>query len=492
MSPPSSPGSRSRSRSRSPDPTRAALNQAILGLGKTYLTTQYSADPADDHRRTPDESSALLPQHAKSAADDENRVGRTRATVWAALTTLFAAALIVLLCAPQLLPDAWAPLLGSLPRDPMRAALRILDNAPVIDGHIDLPILLRAAFANNVSAVDLTKEFYGHVDIPRLRKGKVGGFFWSVYVGCADPDVEGEDFLTSTWRVRDTLEQIDVARLTIDKYPNVFQPALGSADIRDAIEKGKIASLLGVEGGHQLGNSIAVLRQYHALGVRYVTLTHTCHNAFADSCGFAPGMIPLHGGLSPLGLRLIDEMNRLGVLVDLSHTSDDTARQALKYSKAPVIWSHSSARAVHDVPRNVPDDVLQLVGTGEGQTDAVVMVNFAPFFVADPGNATVYTVADHVAHIAKIAGKKHVGIGSDFDGIDSVPVGLEDVSKYPALFAELYTRGWNKYELAGLAGANLLRVFEGAERVAQGLRAGGAQPVFDLYDKRTDIPRRSV
>ncbi|KAJ7928542.1 hypothetical protein B0H13DRAFT_2228969 [Mycena leptocephala] len=305
----------------------------------------------------------------------------------------------------------------------MRAALRILDNAPVI---VNLPILLRHAFANNVSAVDLSKEFVGH--------GKVGGFFWSVYVGCADPAKEGKDFLTSTWRVRDTLEQIDV-----------FQLALGSEDIRDAISKGKIAS------GHQLGNSIAVLRQYHALGVRYVTLTHTCHNAFADSCGFQPGMIPLHGGLSALGLRLIDEMNRLGVLVDLSHTSDDTARQALKYSKAPV--------------------------------------NFAPFFVADPGNATVYTVADHVEHIAKVAGKKHVGLGSDYDGIDSTPVGLEDVSKYPALIAELYTRGWTKYELAGLTGANLLRVFEGAEKVSRELKAAGTLPAFDLYDKRTDLPR---
>ncbi|KAJ6495642.1 renal dipeptidase family, partial [Mycena vitilis] len=412
---------------------------------------------------------------------------RTRATVWAVLTVWFAASLVVLLFFPDALPDAVAPLVGGcrLGKDPMRAALRLLDNAPVIDGHIDLPILLRGLVSNNVSAVDLTKEFVGHVDIPRLRAGKVGGFFWSVYVGC--PAEEGNDFLTSTWRVRDTLEQIDVARLTIDKYPDVFQYALSSEDIRTVTANGKIASLLGVEGGHQLGNSIAVLRQYHALGVRYVTLTHTCHNAFADSCGFAPGIIPLHGGLSPLGRRLIDEMNRLGVLVDLSHTSDATAKQALAHSKAPVIWSHSSARAVHDVPRNVPDDVLSLIGTGEGQTDAVVMVNFAPFFVAPPGNATVYTVADHVEHIAKVAGKKHVGLGSDYDGIDSTPVGLEDVSKYPALIAELYTRGWNKFELAGLTGANLLRVFEGAEKVSRDLKAANTLPVFDIYDKRTDL-----
>ncbi|KAJ7782834.1 membrane dipeptidase-domain-containing protein [Mycena metata] len=468
-------------------PSREQVNQAILGLGRNYV----SAQRIDD--RPADESTRLWQPSAEAVAADNivyayEQPSKARGIIWGLLTLLVAGALVILLGAPQLLPDALAPLTGHLPKDPLRAALRILDAAPVIDGHIDLPILLRSRFGNNVSAVDLSKEFVGHVDIPRLRQGKVGGFFWSVYVGCPNPEIEGKDFLGASWRVRDTLEQIDVARLTIDKYPDVFQYALGSQDIRDAIIGGKIASLLGVEGGHQLGNSIAVLRQYHALGVRYVTLTHTCHNAFADSCGFEPGMIPLHGGLSPLGLRLIDEMNRLGVLVDLSHTSDDTARQALKHSKAPVIWSHSSARAVHDVPRNVPDDVLALVGTSEGQTDAVVMVNFAPFFVADPGNATVYSVADHVEHIAKIAGKFHVGLGSDYDGIDSTPVGLEDVSKYPALIAELYTRGWTKYELAGLTGGNLLRVFEGAEKASRDLKAAGTPPVFDVYPKRTDLP----
>ncbi|KAJ7078838.1 membrane dipeptidase-domain-containing protein [Mycena belliarum] len=489
MSPSPSPSPERQSRS-----SRDALNQAILGLGKSYLSS-FSDPDADLDNGTPAESTPLLPQSAapQKTADPN----KTRAAVWAGLTSVFAAALIVLLCFPHLLPDALAPLVGRLPRDPTRAALAILSKAPVIDGHIDLPIRLRIAVANNVSAVDLEHPFVGHVDIPRLRKGKVGGFFWSVYVPCADPAEEGEDFLTSTWRVRDTLEQIDVARLTIDKYPDasscnppssVFQPALSSEDIKAATSKGKIASLLGVEGSHQLGNSLAVLRQYHALGVRYVTLTHTCHNAFADSCGMAPGMEPLHGGLSPFGRRLIGEMNRLGVLVDLSHTSDDTARQALGHSRAPVIWSHSSARAVHDVPRNVPDDILALVGTGEGQTDAVVMVNFAPAFVAPPGNATVYAVADHVEHIAKVAGKKHVGIGSDFDGIESTPVGLEDVSKYPALFAELYTRGWTQHELEGLAGANLLRVFEGAERIARVLQAAGTLPAFDVYPKRTDLP----
>ncbi|THH26679.1 hypothetical protein EUX98_g7513 [Antrodiella citrinella] len=358
------------------------------------------------------------------------------------------------------------------------------------DGHIDLPILVRELYANNASAFDLRKEMPAHVDIPRLRKGQVGGFFWSAYVGCADPELEGDDFLNSTWRVRDTLEQIDIAKLLIDRYPNTFELSLTSKDVKSTISRGKIASLIGIEGAHQLGNSIAALRQFQALGVRYVTLTHVCHNAFADSCGMEPGKVPKWGGLSPLGVSLVGEMNRVGVLVDLSHTSDDTARQALRVSQAPVIWSHSSARAIHDVPRNVPDDILAMVGTETNKTDAVVMVNFAPFFVAAPGNATIVSVADHVDHIAKIAGKQHVGIGSDFDGIGDVPVGLEDVSKYPALIAELYKRGWTRFELAGLTGRNLLRIMDGAERVAKELQQLGTEPSYALYDKRPDIPRR--
>ncbi|OSC97128.1 hypothetical protein PYCCODRAFT_1440490 [Trametes coccinea BRFM310] len=420
--------------------------------------------------------------HGQAAANRVRRTATIRAITYGVLTTVFVVALLCML----LLWDKMSGAIGGLPKDPHKAALIVLQNSPVIDGHIDLPILVRARYANNVSAVDLEKPFEGHVDIPRLREGKVGGFFWSVYVDCPGEE-EGEDFLNATWRVRDTLEQIDVAKLLIDKYSDTFSLALGANDVKTAISRGKIASLLGVEGGHQLGNSIQVLRQYHALGVRYVTLTHICHNAFADSCGFQPGIKPRWGGLSDFGYALIDEMNRIGMLVDLSHTSDDTAKQALKYSKAPVIWSHSSARAVHDVPRNVPDDVLELVGLGPNKTDAVVMVNFAPFFVAEPGKADVKAVADHIDHIAKIAGKKHVGIGSDFDGIGDTPVGLEDVSKYPDLVAELYSRGWNSFDLAGLTGGNLLRVMNGVERVAWELQRLHTPPVMARYEKRTDL-----
>ncbi|KXN90124.1 hypothetical protein AN958_04614 [Leucoagaricus sp. SymC.cos] len=417
---------------------------------------------------------------------DKEANTRAKKVVWTTLTVLFLAALVFFLGFVHLLSDNIAPWIGLMPRDPHKAAFVIMSQAPVI---VHLPVLVRGRFANNVSAIDLESPTFGHVDIPRLRKGRVGGFFWSAYVECAEPEDEGKDFLQATWIVRDTLEQIDVARELIAKYPDTFQLAMTSAEVEAAISAGKIASLIGIEGAHQLGNSVAALRQYHALGVRYATLTHTCHNAFADSCGYTPGIIPLHHGLSALGKRLIDEMNRIGVLVDLSHTSDATASQAIQHSKAPVIWSHSSARAVHYHVRNVPDEVLELIGKGEGKNDAVVMVNFAPQFVADDGEATVQAVADHVEHIAKVAGKRHVGIGSDFDGINSTPDGLEDVSKYPALIAELVSRGWNKYEIAGLTGGNLLRIMKVAERVSRELQAAGTTPVYDLYDKRPDLPR---
>ncbi|TDL14080.1 hypothetical protein BD410DRAFT_757393 [Rickenella mellea] len=332
-----------------------------------------------------------------------------------------------------------------------------------------------------------------HVDIPRLKEGRVGAFFWSVYVECKE---DGPDFLEPTNRVRDTLEQIDVARLMIDQYPETFKLATSTEDITIAIREGKIASLLGVEGAHQLGNSLSVLRAYHTLGIRYLTLTHTCHNAFADSCGLLTPSAPYHGGLSPLGRTLITELNRLGILVDLSHTSDATARQALRLSRAPVIWSHSSARGVWGVARNVPDDILMELGVDGkegGKRDGVVMVNFAPFFVAREGNASVQAVADHVEHIAKVAGKAHVGIGSDFDGINDTPKGLEDVSKYPALIAELIKRNWTRQDLAGLAGANLLRVLRGAEETARRMHIEGVRPSVELYGKRGDLPvRRGV
>ncbi|KAI5118569.1 hypothetical protein M0805_005860 [Coniferiporia weirii] len=437
----------------------------------------------DDEERAP-----LISPYPPEATDEE-RTHRTRRLLSACgLLALF---LVVLGLALGLG-------LGAIPDrgegDPHAAARDVLARAPIIDGHIDLPILMRELYSNNISAINLRERMPGHVDIPRLREGRVGGFFWSVYVGCK-PD--NEDFTRPSYRVRDTLEQIDVARLLIDAYPETFKLATSTSDIHAAIREGKIASLLGVEGGHQLGNSLGVLRQYHALGVRYVTLTHGCHNAFADSGGILVAPPPLHGGLSTLGVALVKELTRLGMLVDISHVSDATADQAITLAAArgaPVLWSHSSARAVHDVARNVPDWLLQRLSTtadaSAGTTDGVVMVNFAPQFVGpDAGGleADLKQVADHVEHIGKVAGREHVGLGSDYDGIGSVPEGLEDVSKYPDLVAELYTRGWSRAELAGLTSGNVLRVFKSAEDAARNLAAAGARPAMDVYEKRTDL-----
>ncbi|QRW19477.1 Membrane dipeptidase (Peptidase family M19) [Rhizoctonia solani] len=362
-----------------------------------------------------------------------------------------------------------------LPSDPEKAALAILESAPVIIRNTkivrtDLPELVRVVYKNNITAFDLRERMPAHVDIPRIRKGRVGGFFWSVYVGCKvvvslRKKDDGPDFLVPTNRVRDTLEQIDVAKLLIQQYPETFLLATSTVDIKEAFRVGKVASLIGVEGGHQLGNSLAVLRQYQALGARYLTLTHSCNNAFADSAGISTPVPPTHGGLSKLGEDLVFELNRLGMLVDLSHTSDETAVQALQLSRAPVIWSHSSARA--------------------GKKDGVVMINFSSGFVANPGNASVAVVADHVEHIGRVAGRKHVGIGSDYDGVSSTPVGLEDISTYPALFAELLRRGWTRSELIGLASGNLLRVLEGAEVVARQLSR--LPPSMARYQNRTDL-----
>ncbi|KAL5640895.1 hypothetical protein ACGC1H_001393 [Rhizoctonia solani] len=368
-----------------------------------------------------------------------------------------------------------------LPNDPDRAALKILQKTPLIDGHIDLPIMVRWEYRNNITRFDMNKRMKYHVDIPRLRQGKVGGFFWSVFVDCAE---SGPDFLIPTNRVRDTLEQIDVSTLLIERYSDAFALAVSVKEIEQTMHTGKIASLIGVEGAHQLGNSLAVLRQYYKLGARYMTLTHSCNNAFADSAGIFEPVPSVHGGLSPLGEELVREMNRIGMIVDLSHTSDDTAIQALKLSRAPVMWSHSSVRTLRGISRNVPDHVLKLIGTGKGQKDGVVMVNLYPRFLVEDGvNATLNAAADHIEHVGKVAGRAHVGIGSDFDGIEVVPEGLEDVSKYPALFAELIRRGWSRAELEGLASKNFLRVFRGVEEVSKEMKEE-TLPSMMLYDKR--------
>ena len=366
---------------------------------------------------------------------------------------------------------------------------------PLIDGHNDFPWALREKSpTRDLNVLDIRKSQPSIMtDIPRLRAGGVGGQFWSVWVPVT---LKGDAAVTMT------LEQIDVVHRMVAKYPDTFQLALTAADVERAFKAGRIASLIGMEGGHSINNSLAALRQMYGLGARYMTLTHTRNTDWADSATDTPA----HQGLTPFGETVVHEMNRLGMMVDLSHVSPETMAAVLRVSKAPVIFSHSSARALCDHPRNVPDDILREVTKNGG----VVMANFYPNFIVPEGGkqatelyalqrrledghpndekavragldeyskahplpkATLKMVADHIEHIRQVAGVDHVGIGSDFDGIEVVPEGLEDVSKYPALTAELLSRGWSDEDVKKLLGLNVLRVMRQAEAVAASLKS---------------------
>ncbi|HEX6317085.1 MAG TPA: dipeptidase [Gemmatimonadaceae bacterium] len=378
----------------------------------------------------------------------------------------------------------------------LEKARRVLQAVPLVDGHNDLPWYIRNDFTQaplDVEAYDLRRSTPGNTDLARLQRGMVGGQFWSVYVP--------GDYRDSGY-ARVQLEQIDIARRVIAKYPDVLQPALTAQDIWTAHAAGRIGSLLGMEGGHVIENSLGALRAYFDLGVRYMTLTHNVTLDWAD----AAVDTARHGGLTRFGEEVVREMNRLGMLVDLSHVSPATMSDALNVAEAPVIFSHSSARALTDVPRNVPDSILARLKNNGG----VVMVTFVPGFVSQPladrarvratqladaqrrfprdtaavdramaqwdaanpvPKSTLSDVADHIDHVRRVAGIDHVGIGSDFDGTDNqLPVGLEDVSTFPALLAELSRRGWSEDDLKKLAGENVLRVMTQAERVAARLR----------------------
>ena len=386
--------------------------------------------------------------------------------------------------------------------------VRVLKETPLIDGHNDLPWEIRERFGGRLANIDLksdTSKLAGPpgapalmTDIPRLRAGLVGGQFWSVWVPV---EIKGPE------AVQATVEQIDLVKRLAAKYPADFEIAYTAADVRRIHRSGKIASLIGIEGGNQINNSLAVLRQMYELGARYMTLTHVLNTAWADAATDAP----LHHGLTPFGEEVVREMNRLGMLVDLSHVSPDTMRAALAVTVSPVIFSHSSARAIVDHPRDVPDDILELVAKNGG----VVMVNFSPGYVSAARNqwdadraaelaryssppyvglyigqperakaalaawerdhpqpvTTLEQVADHIEHVRRVAGVDHVGLGSDFDGIPAGPRGLEGVDSYPALLIELMRRGWTDGEVAKVAGDNVLRVMAACEHAASKLRA---------------------
>ena len=394
----------------------------------------------------------------------------------------------VLLLTTMTLTAAQAPDAALLER-----ARALHKQVPLIDGHNDYPWAVRENAGRDVEKLDIRQSQPTiHTDIARLKAGGVGGQFWSVYVPA---ELQGQAAVTAT------LEQIDIVHRMMRKYPDAFELALTADDVERIFKKGKIASLIGMEGGHSIDNSLGTLRMFHRLGARYMTITHSKNIPWADSGTDAPVL----GGLSAFGEEVIREMNWLGMLVDLSHVSPDTMADAIRVSEAPVIFSHSSARAVNDVPRNVPDDVLRLLPKNGG----VVMVTFVPGFVSGKVNAwnkrqtaeqdrlrlqfpkdenavkagvaswaaahpapraTLADAADHIDHIRKIAGIDHIGLGGDFDGINSVPQGLEDVSKYPALTAELLRRGYSEDEVKKILGLNILRVMKAAEGVSAKLR----------------------
>ena len=418
-----------------------------------------------------------------------------------------------------LLTVAAAPVAAQTDSALLRHALRLHRAVPMIDGHNDLPWKLRTRGSDSFDSTDIGRVVFSWdsmdisrpqpqlaTDIPRLRAGRVGGVFWSTWVPT-------EMIRADAARIE--LEQIDIVRRMPERYPGVFALARTADDILRIHRQGKIAILIGMEGGHVIENSLPLLRMYYDLGARYMTLTHFATLAWAD----AAGDDSTHRGLTPFGRAVVREMNRLGMLVDLAHVSDSVMAQVLRTSAAPVIFSHSSARALADVPRDVPDDILRLLPRNGG----VVMVNFYCPFVDSaavryareqravfvqarqqyandsaairtavaqwsaahpaPPRPTIAMVADHIDHIRRVAGIDHVGYGSDFDGMDCAPKGLEDVSGFPALTAELIRRGYSDRDVEKVIGLNVIRVLRQAERAARRLQREerpGTATIFTL------------
>ncbi|CAI9715554.1 dipeptidase 1 [Octopus vulgaris] len=348
--------------------------------------------------------------------------------------------------------------------DSLETAKVILKTHALIDGHNDLPYRIRIYTGVNKtdfnSSLDKVWEV-SQTDIPRLKEGMVGAQFWAAYVPC---DTQFKDAVTKS------LEQVDIIRNLVAKYPEIFEFVTTSQGIRDAFKAKKIASLIGLEGGHSIDSSLGTLRMFYELGVRYMTVTHSCNTPWADNWLVDVNKTNEHDGLTDFGKKVIHEMNRLGMLVDLSHVAVRTMEDALDESKAPVIFSHTSAYALCNHYRNAPDKILKKTKQNRG----VVMVNFYSDYIncypTNQTNATLSQVADHIDHIKNVAGVETVGIGGDYDGVERLPVGLEDVSKYPDLFAELVKRGWSNDDLAKLAGENLLRVFKAAEEVRDNMK----------------------
>ncbi len=413
---------------------------------------------------------------------------------------------LVLLAAVALTTSATSLLAQTPSAADIAKAKRVLAATPLVDGHNDLPWRIREDkdMARDVERYDLRKKTPGHTDLARIKEGMLGAQFWSVYIPGERSDAAYAPQGTSASApgyARVQLEQIEIARHVIAKYPEKLQWALTAGDVRKSFAQHKLGSLLGMEGGHAIENSLPLLRTFYDLGVRYMTLTHNVTLDWADAALDKP----THGGLTPFGKEVVREMNRLGMLVDLSHVSPGVMSSALDVAQAPVIFSHSGSRALVDHPRNVPDSILKRLPKNGG----VVMVPFVTSFVsadaarweqessrqqqeirqrmaADSAGArrafgewvaahpkpkvTIAQVADVIDHIKQVAGVDHIGIGSDFDGIPDTVVGLEDVSKFPMVFAELARRGWSEADMRKVAGENVLRALAQAETVAKRLQ----------------------
>lgn len=368
------------------------------------------------------------------------------------------------------LPFAFAPRGPQTPHERLEIIRKLLKEQPLIDGHNDLPWNLRKfvhnkLFGLNLSVLDAepwSNSKWSHTDIARLKEGLLGAQFWSAYVPCKAQHLDA---------VQITLEQIDVIKRLVDYNRDHFILVKSSSEIRQVHKKGRIASLIGVEGGHSLGNSLAVLRTFYSLGARYLTITHSCDTAWAKGADSKTDE-----GLTTFGKTVIKEMNRLGMIIDLSHASPGTARSALNATHAPVIFSHSSAFSICNSSRNVPDDILKMLAHNGG----VVMVNFYSYHVTCNETATLHDVIRHINHVRAVAGVAHVGIGAGYDGINKTPSGLEDVSRYPHLFAELLSDPrWSSDDIAMLAGLNLLRVFEKVEELRDKWQMAEVMPLED-------------
>ncbi|XP_069187531.1 dipeptidase 1 [Procambarus clarkii] len=356
-------------------------------------------------------------------------------------------------------------------------ATTLLRETPLVDGHNDLPWNIRKFMHNKLHSFNFTAELkklrpwsrssWSHTDLPRLKEGRVGAQFWVSYVPCESQRLNA---------VQLTIEQIDLIKRLIDQYPDDLRLATSADEVEAAFKEGRIASLIGVEGGHAIQNSLGVLRALRDLGVRYLTLTHTCSTPWAECARAKETDLEdpdSPRGLTHFGKTVVREMNRLGLLVDLSHVSQATMKEALEVSRAPVIFSHSSVYAICKNPRNVPDDILRKVAVNGG----VVMVSFYNHFLTCSEQASVKDVVAHINHVRKIAGVQHVGIGADFDGVNKLPEGLEDVSRYPHLFAELLAdSSWTLDDLRLLAGYNLLRVMRDVEKVRVAMRQQKVAP----------------